>query len=256
MADISRREVLGSAAIVGGWLALGPQAGRGQGQGAEASAAEAEAEAGGPYQLPPLPYGYADLEPFIDAQTLMLHHDVHHAGYVRGANAAVAELEKIRGTGGDAIKEIRAVTDKLSFALSGHVLHDLFWQSMKRGGGGDPAPESAAGRQIQRDFGSLEAFRANLAAAAAQVQGSGWAVLVYEPMAQRLLVVQAEKHQNMGVWGAMPLLALDVWEHAYYLKYQNKRSEFIKAFLQLINWDCVEQRLQLARKLAGSQSGA
>lgn len=252
MANISRREVLGSAAIAGGWLALGPQASLGQGQGTGASPAGAS----GPYQLPPLPYGYADLEPFIDAQTLMLHHDVHHAGYVRGANAAVAELEQIRSTGGDAIKQVRAVTDKLSFALSGHLLHDLFWKSMKRGGGSDPAPKSTAGRQIQRDFGSLDAFRANLAAAAAQVQGSGWAVLVYEPMAQRLLVVQAEKHQNMGVWGAVPLLALDVWEHAYYLKYQNKRSEFIKAFMQLINWDCVEERLQLAQKLAGSQSDA
>ncbi len=244
MARISRREILGSAALVGGWMALGPQLLRGQ----DAEPGRAPA-ASGPYELPPLPYGYADLEPFIDAQTVKLHHDVHHAGYVRGANAAVAALAGIRRTGGEEIKQVRAVTDELSFALSGHLLHDLYWNSMRREGGGDPAADSDSGRMIKRDFGSYDAFRANLAAAAAQVQGSGWAVLVYEPTAQRLLVLQAEKHQNSGVSGAVPLLALDVWEHAYYLKYQNKRSEYIQAFMEVINWENVEQRLQVGLKL-------
>lgn len=240
MTAISRREVLGSAAVVGGWLLFGARPAAGQ---------EAELGGAGPYQLPPLPYDYADLEPFLDAQTLKLHHNVHHAGYVRGANAALEELERIRRAGGDAIRQVRAVTEALAFNLSGHLLHELFWHSMKRDGGGDPPGGSQLARMILRDFGSFEAFRANLAAAAAQVQGSGWAVLVYEPVAQRLLVLQAEKHQNTGVWGAVPVLALDVWEHAYYLKYQNRRSEFIQAFLELINWDSVEQRLQMALKL-------
>ena len=204
----------------------------------------------GRIKLPPLPYGYADLEPFLNVQTMKLHHDIHHAGYVKAANAAVAELESIRRTGGDAIKQVRAVTDTLAFALSGHVLHTLFWDSMKRDGGGDPPAQSDTGKMIQRDFGSFDAFRANLAAAAAQVHGSGWAVLAYEPTAQRLLVLEAEKHQNGSVWGAVPLLALDVWEHAYYLQYQNRRTEFIKAFMELINWESVEQRLQTALKLS------
>ena len=247
MSTWSRREILGSAAVVGGWLAFG--AGRAGGQSSPPGGGGTE-PANGPYQLPPLPYGYADLEPFIDAATMKLHHDVHHAGYVRGANVAVAELESIRRTGGDAIKQVRAVTDALAFNLSGHLLHDLFWTSMKPGGGGDPPADSQAARMIVRDFGSLDAFRANLAAAAAQVQGSGWAVLAYEPTAQRLLVLQAEKHQNMGVWGAVPLLALDVWEHAYYLKYQNKRTEFISAFLEIVDWGSVEQRLQAALRSA------
>jgi Fe-Mn family superoxide dismutase len=204
----------------------------------------------GPYHLPPLPYGYADLEPFIDAETVKLHHDIHHAGYVKGANAAVAELEQIRRTGGDAIKQLHAVTGNLAFNLSGHVLHSVYWTSMKKDGGGDPPADSAIGKMLVRDFGALDAFRANLSGVAAQVQGSGWAVLVFEPLAQRLLVLQAEKHENSAVWGAVPLLALDVWEHAYYLKYQNKRTEYIKAFGDLINWAGVEERLHQAEKLA------
>jgi Fe-Mn family superoxide dismutase len=245
MAELTRREMLGSAALVGGWLAVGPGVALGQ-QAGQAGGSPAS----GPYTLPPLPYGYGDLEPFINVQTLKLHHDVHHAGYVRGANAAIAELESIRREGGEAISRVRAVTDKLAFALSGHLLHTLFWNSMTRDGGGDPPADSEAGRLIRRDFGTCDAFRANLAAAAKQVQGSGWAVLAYEPTAQRMLVLQAEKHQNMGVWGAVPLLALDVWEHAYYLQYQNRRSDFIKAFMEVIHWPHVESRLQAALKLA------
>jgi superoxide dismutase, Fe-Mn family len=204
----------------------------------------------GPYQLPPLPYGYADLEPFLNVQTLKLHHDIHHAGYVKGANDAIAELEAIRKAGGDDIKRVRAVTDNLSFNLCGHLLHDLFWKSMKKGGGGDPPAGSEAAKLLQRDFGSLDAFRANLSAAAVQVQGSGWGLLVYEPLAQRLLVIEAEKHQNMAVQGAIPLLALDVWEHAYYLQYQNKRTDYVKAFMEVVNWQTVEERLQMARKIS------
>jgi len=245
MTNFSRRELLGSAALVGGWLAFGADIGLAQ----PAAGGETTAAGEGPYTLPPLPYGYADLEPHMDAQTLKLHHDVHHAGYVRGANAAVAELEAIRRTGGEQVKQFRAVTCNLAFNLAGHVLHDLFWKSMSPDGGGDPPADSAAGRMIVRDFGSVDAFRANLAAVGTQVQGSGWAVLVYEPVAERLMVLQAEKHENCGVWGAIPLLALDVWEHAYYLKYQNKRTDFISAFLRIINWKTVDERLQRAVQL-------
>ncbi len=243
---ISRRDVLGSAAMIGGWMGLGVESAFGQeSQPASVPAATGPAPTG-PYQLPPLPYGYADLEPFIDAQTVKLHHDLHHAGYVKGANAAIAELEQIRRTGGDAIQRVRPATTNLAFHLSGHLLHDLYWKSLKPRGGGDPAADSEAGKLLVRDFGSVDAFRATLAAAATQVQGSGWAVLAFEPLAQRLLVLQAEKHENTAAWGAVPLLALDVWEHAYYLKYQNRRTEYIEAFLKLLNWQTVEERLRLA----------
>ncbi len=249
MSDVSRRSVLGSAALIGGWMALSPVellAQQAATQSSGAPAAGAGAGAGGPYALPPLPYDYADLEPHIDAQTMKLHHDIHHLGYVNAANAAVAELENIRRSGGESIARVRAVTDALSFNLAGHALHAVFWTNMKKDGGGDPGGETEIGKAIRRDFGSVEAFRAHFAAAAAQVQASGWGVLAYEPLARRLLILQAEKHQNMGVWGVVPLLVIDVWEHAYYLKYQNKRSSYITAFMKVINWEDVDRRLQAA----------
>lgn len=246
MSALSRREVLGSAAVLGGSLVLGAASTLAQTPPQPAGGA---GESSGPYHLPPLPYGYADLEPFLDAETVKLHHDLHHAGYVKGANAAIAELEELRRTGGEAVKQMRAVTVNLTFNLSGHVLHSLYWPCMRKDGGGNPPADSETAKMITRDFGSLDAFRANFAAVAAQVQGSGWALLVFEPLAERLLVLQAEKHENESVWGTVPLLAVDVWEHAYYLKYQNKRTEYIKAFMEIINWATVEERLRTALKL-------
>ncbi|MGE0479749.1 MAG: superoxide dismutase [Phycisphaerae bacterium] len=247
MSTISRRDVLGSAALVGGWLALQTDLAAAQ---PAATQPAVSGGADGPYVLPALPYDYADLEPHIDAQTMKLHHDMHHKGYVTGANAAIAELEHIRRTGGDEIRRVRAATDALQFNLSGHLLHSMFWKNMKKNGGGDPAAESAIGRMITRDFGSFAAFAGHFQAAAAQVQGSGWAVLGYETTARRLLIVQVEKQQNSSVW-VVPLLGIDVWEHAYYLKYQNRRSEYIKAFMNVIHWDDVNARLEGAEKLSG-----
>lgn len=243
MQDVSRRDILGTACLVGGWMAVGAQSAFAQTAGVSAGDVPA-----GPYTLPPLPYDFADLEPHIDAQTMKLHHDIHHAAYVKGANAAVAELDRIRRAGGEEIRHIRAVSDSLSFNASGHLLHTVFWNNMKKEGGGEPAADSEIGQLITRDFGSYAAFAGHFSTAAVQVQGSGWAILAYEPTAQRLLVVQSEKHNNLAVWGAAPLLVLDVWEHAYYLKYQNRRAEYIKAFMNLVNWPDVNARLTAARK--------
>lgn len=243
MSEWTRRDVLSSAALVGGWLALG-----GEVAGATPQSSPSGASAGveGPYSLPPLPYDYADLEPHIDAQTMKLHHDVHHAAYVRNANVAVTRLEHIRRVGGDEIAAVRAVTDALSFNLAGHLLHTVFWANMAKDGGGDPPGDSEISKLITRDFGAMEAFRANFGAAAVQTQGSGWAILAFEPLAQRLMVLQAEKHQNAAVWGAAPLLVVDVWEHAYYLKYQSQRAAYVKAFMNVINWRDVDERLKAA----------
>ena len=245
MAEMTRRDLLGATAIAGGWAVLGAAAAKAQ-QTPPASTSPPSA-ASGPYTLPPLPYGYADLEPYIDAQTMTLHHDVHHAGYVRNANEAVVELEQVRRAGGQEISSVRTLTDKLSFNLSGHLLHSVFWTNMMKNGGGEPAADSEIAKAITRDFGSFEAFAAQFQAAAQQVQGSGWGVLAYEPNSQRLIVLQAEKHQNLGVWGAVPLLVIDVWEHAYYLKYQNQRSSYVKAFMNVVNWGDVDKRLQAVK---------
>jgi Fe-Mn family superoxide dismutase len=244
MTEFTRRDVLGTAALVGGWYALTGDAALAQ--DSSAAAESFAAPANGPYTLPPLPYGYADFEPHIDAQTMKLHHDLHHAGYVRNANAAVAELENARRLGGDQIKHVHALTDKLSFNLSGHLLHTVFWTNLAVDGGGQPDAGSDVAGMIKRDFGSFNAFAGHFQAAAQQVQGSGWGILAFEPNARRLIVLQAEKHQNMAAWGAMPLLVVDVWEHAYYLRYQNKRSSYIKAFMNVVNWRNVDERLRAA----------
>ena len=194
--------------------------------------------AGGSYELPPLPYAYDALDAAIDEQTMRLHHDIHHAGYVRGLNNGLAALDRKRGAGDYA--GTKDSSRALAFHGSGHFLHSIFWYNMGPPGGGEPTGDLR--RAITRDFGSVDAFRAHFTAAAGQVEGSGWGILAYHPMARRLLVLEAEKHQNLTVWGAVPLLVLDVWEHAYYLKYQNRRGDYVRAWWQVVNWEDVAER--------------
>ncbi|MEM7227941.1 MAG: superoxide dismutase [Planctomycetota bacterium] len=186
------------------------------------------------YVLPKLAYGYADLEPHIDAATMELHHSKHHAGYVRGLNAALAALTEIRD-GRRETSEVKRWSRQLAFHGSGHFLHVAFWRCMSPNGGGEPGGD--IGRQIRRDFGTFDRFAAHFKAAAGSVEGSGWGILAVEPISGQLMVMQAEKHQNLTAWGVIPLIAVDVWEHAYYLKYQNRRKAYVDAFMNVINWD-------------------
>jgi Fe-Mn family superoxide dismutase len=191
----------------------------------------------GTYVLPDLPYAYDALAPHYEERTLRLHHDRHHAGYVKGLNAARGALAAAR-TAGD-YANIKALSRALAFHGSGHVLHTLFWNSMTPGG--KPAPREFA-RAVDRDFGSWDAMAAQFAAATKAVEASGWGVLAYEPLAGRLIVLQAEKHQNLTMWGVVPLLVCDVWEHAYYLQYANKRGDWVGAFMKLANWEFAAKR--------------
>jgi Fe-Mn family superoxide dismutase len=194
------------------------------------------------YILPPLPYAYNALEPSIDEQTMTLHHDMHHAGYVRGLNKALASLASARMMGDHGA--IKAVSRDLAFNGSGHLLHSMFWTNMApagNGGGGQPGGELA--NALTASFGSVDAFRAQFSAASGKVEGSGWGILAWEPLSKNLVVLQAEKHQNLTLWGVTPLLVLDVWEHAYYLKYRNKRGDYVKAFWDVVNWADVSKRL-------------
>ncbi len=196
----------------------------------------------GKYILPPLPYEYDALEPHIDAQTMRLHHDIHHQGYVNGLNSALEALKAVREGGGGNVK---ALSRDLAFHGSGHFLHTIFWKNMSPRGGGEPrGPLKEA---IERSFGSFEAFWSHFAAASGSVEASGWGILAFEPLSDSLLVMQSEKHQNLTAWGVIPLLVIDVWEHAYYLRYQNKRGDYIKAFRNIINWADVAQRYTEAR---------
>lgn len=200
----------------------------------------------GEYILPPLPYAYEALEPHIDAQTMTIHHDTHHAGYVGGANKALAELAKIRDGSGDA-SLIQHWERQLAFHISGHLNHARFWRTMAptdAGGGGRPG--GALDRAISRDFGSFEQFEAHFKAAAASVEGGGWGWLVLEPASGRLRVAQTMNQQNESILGAVPLLGVDVWEHAYYLRYQNRRGDYLTAFMNVVNWSAVEDFHQWA----------
>lgn len=192
-----------------------------------------------PHSLPELPYAYDALEPYYDEQTLHLHHDLHHKSYVDGLNKAEAALAAAREK--EDFSLIKHWSREAAFHGSGHILHSLFWGNM--------APASASGqpgtelsKQINQDFTSFAAFKSQFSAAAAAVEGSGWALLCWNPSFAKLGILQVEKHQNLTQWGVIPLLIIDVWEHAYYLKYQNKRAAFIEAWWNIVNWETVNKR--------------
>ncbi|MFC7155924.1 superoxide dismutase [Halomarina halobia] len=229
----TRRTVLRGLGLTAAALGLpGLAAAEGDGRGGD-EGTERTAE---PYSLPPLPYDYDALEPHIDARIMRLHHDEHHKGYVEGANAALDELAAMRESG--EFDRIKAVKRDLSFNLSGHLLHSVFWRIMSPDGGGDPGGDLASA--LRRDFGSVEGFKREFAAAATGVEGSGWGLLVYDHLAGRLLVTQAEAHNDLAVQGATPLLVLDVWEHAYYLQYENDRTAYVDAFWNVVDWSAVD----------------
>ncbi len=195
----------------------------------------------GRYVLPPLPYAYDALEPHIDAETMRLHHDIHHLGYVNGANKAVEELDKIaRGEGSVSLSKHWA--RELAFHGSGHSLHVLFWNNMSPKGTPKPAEDSRIARDLTRDFGNVDNFLRLFKNMSVSVEASGWGILAYEELSKKLVVLQAEKHQDLTFQGVFPLLVVDVWEHAYYLKYQNRRAAYVDAFTQVINWPQVEER--------------
>ena len=190
------------------------------------------------HELPALSYDYDALEPYYNEQTLRLHHTAHHQAYVDGLNNAEAKLKEAREEGNFAL--VKHWERELAFHGSGHILHTLFWENMSSQGG--TPGDQAVVRQIIKDFGSFEVFKKQFSSAAAMVEGSGWALLCRHDKFDKLLILTAEKHQDLTIWGAIPLLVLDVWEHAYYLQYQNKRAAFIEAWWNLVNWEDVNKK--------------
>jgi Fe-Mn family superoxide dismutase len=197
------------------------------------------------YTLPDLPYDYAALEPHLSARILELHHDKHHAAYVAGANATVEKLAAARDA--DDFAGIVGLEKTLAFNLSGHVLHSIYWRNLSPDGGGRPDGELAGA--IDEAFGSFEKFQRQLTQAALTVQGSGWGVLAWDPVGGRLLVEQVYDHQGNAGQGAVPLLVIDVWEHAFYLQYTNVKADYVQAVWQLVDWADVAARLAGARPL-------
>ena len=195
------------------------------------------------YSLPDLPYDYGALEPVYSGRVLELHHGKHHAGYVAGLNGTQERLAEARERAD--FEAIVGLEKALAFNLSGHILHSLFWKNLSPDGGGKPDGELATA--IERSFGSFERFRDHLTQATITVQGSGWGALAWEPVGQQLVVEQIyDHHGNVGS-GSVPLLAIDAWEHAYYLQHENRRADYVSSLWDLVHWKDVEARFTRAR---------
>ncbi len=197
------------------------------------------------YVLPDLPYAYDALEPHISAEIMELHHSKHHQNYVNGANAALEKLEAARKDGSIAAV-VTALSKDLAFNLGGHTNHSLFWENLSPNGGGKPAGALAAA--IDEDFGSFEEFQKHFAAAALGLQGSGWAVLAYDKIGERLVIEQMTDQQGNLSIDLVPLLLLDMWEHAFYLQYKNVKADYVAAVWNVFNWDEVAARYAAAVK--------
>lgn len=189
------------------------------------------------YNLLSLPYEYNALQPVISKEIMQLHHDKHHAGYVKGANIALEKLAKAR-TGEIEISR-KAVMRDLSFHVNGHVMHDLFWKVMRAPKAGN-MPSDNFISVINKSFGSFDSFKTEFADASKSVEGSGWGVLSKDKDGD-LFVTQLQNHNLLGLNGFIPILANDVWEHAYYLDYKNNRGAYVEAWWDVINWEMVEK---------------
>ncbi|MBX3087464.1 MAG: superoxide dismutase [Cryobacterium sp.] len=194
------------------------------------------------YTLPELGYDYSALEPHISGRIMELHHDKHHKAYVDGANTALAKLAEARDA--NDFGNVTKLEKDLAFNLAGHVNHTIFWTNLSPDGGDKPTGELASA--IDDNFGSFEKFQAHFTAAAAGIQGSGWGALVWDSLGKKLLVQQYYDHQGNFATGTIPLLLLDMWEHAFYLDYVNVKGDYIKAFWNLADWSNVAARFAAA----------
>jgi Fe-Mn family superoxide dismutase len=202
------------------------------------------------HQLPPLPYAYNALEPYIDQQTMEIHHDRHHAAYVNNLNAALEGYPELQAKPIDELlRNLDALPDTIHTAVrnngGGHANHTLFWDVMSPNGGGEPRGELA--QAIEQTFGSVAKFKEDFSKAATTRFGSGWAWLVLDQEGKLSILSTANQDTPISD-GKIPLLALDVWEHAYYLKYQNKRPDYIAAWWSIVDWDKVNTRYLAASK--------
>jgi len=194
------------------------------------------------YVLPQLPYGYSDLAPYMSEEQLHIHHTIHHQAYVNGANAILRKLDSARRENTDI--DVKAALKELSWNIGGHLLHSIFWVNLAPPSKGGGKPGGKLADIIEKEFGNFERFRKEFTQAAVSVEGSGWAALTICRQTNRPLIMQIEKH-NTNMYPTFPILmVLDVFEHAYYIDYKNKRADFVEAFWNIVNWDEVSKRLE------------
>ena len=236
VSSLSRRDAIRHTAVLSAMAAFGSR-----------SLLTSAAEVPGAFSLPPLGYAYDALEPHIDAQTMQIHHDKHHAAYVANLNKAAMEFPELARMAPEAmLKDLKALPEKVRATVrnngGGHYNHSLFWQMLRKDGG---EPSSKLAKAIDAAFGSVSLFKESFSKAAIGQFGSGWAWLVLG--ADKQLSIEPTANQDSPIsQGKQPLLGIDVWEHAYYLKYQNRRADYVAAFLGIINWDFVAERYEKA----------
>lgn len=198
----------------------------------------------GNYIQQSLPYSDSFLEPYMDAETMHLHYTFHHGGAVKGANKDLSMIKKALDENN--LETVDYWTKKLSYHFSSHILHSIFWTNLTNK---KTSPTGELQKRIEKNFGSYERLKSLIAETSKNVDGNGWGIVAYQPYSDSLTVLQCENHEKLTQWGAIPLLVIDVWEHAYYLKYKNKRTDFVDALFNIINWDNVALRLDEALKL-------
>ena len=233
---MKRRKFLTTTFAAGAGIALAPRF--------------ASAQDSGPYSLPKLDYAYDALEPHIDARTMEIHHSKHHAGYVRKLNAAVGGTEWASKSPQELVTNLDQLPESVQVAVrnngGGHVNHTLFWSILSPDGGGEPSGDIA--KAITQQLGGYDNFKSLLAQAATGQFGSGWGWLCFDPKSKGLVVTSTPNQDNPLSFGLTPILGIDVWEHAYYLKYQNRRADYVDAFFNLIDWDAVQENYKAAWK--------
>jgi Fe-Mn family superoxide dismutase len=205
------------------------------------------------FTLPKLPYEYNALAPYISEEQLKLHHSKHHQAYVNAANTLLGRID-------EATKEstqldywvsygyVKSLAKELSFNVGGHMLHSIFWENMApQGSGGGGAPTGAIAELINNNFGSFESFKKIFSNAATSTEGSGWAALAVHPCIDRAFIIQIEKPNVNLAPNLTVVMALDVWEHAYYIDYKNDRAKFVENFWNIVNWDRINKNLSLVK---------
>ncbi len=240
---MNRKQFLSASAILSAAAILPNQSVVAQNY--EANGLDKLTDANGNFLHLPLPYNKNFLEPYMDEETVYLHHTFHHGGAVKGANKDLQMIRKAMDENN--LETVDYWTKKLSYHFSSHVLHTIFWTNLA-----NKKTEPAGGllKRIEKDFGSFEKLKVYLSKTSKDVDGNGWGILGYQPYSDKLTILQCENHEKLTQWGVIPLLVVDVWEHAYYLKYKNKRNDFVDTMLNIINWDNVAERLNVATKLS------
>lgn len=239
---MNRKEFLKNAAIVGGTSLLPVNSVFAA--GLQQSGMDKLVDQDGNFALQPLPYAETFLEPAMDQETVHLHYTFHHGDAVKAANKDLQMIRKALDESN--VETVDYWTKKLSYHLSSHILHTIFWTNLTNR---KSDPKGALLKQIEKDFGSFDKLKLLIAKTSKGVDGNGWGILGYHPSTQKLTVLQCENHEKLTQWGVIPVLVIDVWEHSYYLKYRNRRAEFVDNLFSIVNWDNVADRFNIAARI-------